>query len=181
VSLFLEKIPNDRTCDEIEIPAYFCSCLRYYDVPQNKYSGVESSISGIYTTRLIQEMSKNILQQINSESYSSYTNFRGQICLKVSLDKILEVNYQKLSPNRQYFKLVLSVNESVFARFEAVVMLVNVWLKPRGPSEGYEVAPFYLGGRRVLRLMYIKRTDAYAGLCEEFCRARQLHAPLCVC
>ena len=32
VSLFLEKIPNTRSCDDINIPPYFCACLKYYDV-----------------------------------------------------------------------------------------------------------------------------------------------------
>ena len=50
------------------------------------------------------------------------------------------------------------------ARFEAVVMVSTVWLKSRAIDQGYAIEPTYLDGRKVIRIMYIKRTDTFAGL-----------------
>ena len=79
VSLFLEKIPNDRTCDDLSIPTYFCSCLRYYNVSPETY-GDRPPTTYAFAPKLLAELSSTVIQQINEESYTSLNNYRGQIC-----------------------------------------------------------------------------------------------------
>lgn len=37
VSLLLEKIPNTRTCDDINIPSFYCACMKMKTIERDVY------------------------------------------------------------------------------------------------------------------------------------------------
>jgi len=179
-SLFISKIPNFRTCDSIKIPPYFCSCLKFYDLPKDIYTS-PSSQEDKNTSALVNYFANRMLQQINDDSYTSFHSEMGHICRKLSLNRIESVQWQYLDRSRHFYKFVLSVNEHKFARFEGVMLISATYMRPRCLEQGYGVIPMYESGRRQYRVMYVKRQDAYAGLCEDMCRLKLISAPLCIC
>lgn len=179
-SLFVSKITNLRTCDSIKIPPYFCSCLKFYDLPEEVYIS-PSNEEEKRTSELVNYFANRMLQQINDDSYTSFHSEMGHICRKLSLNRIESVQWQYLDRSRHFYKFVLSVNEHKFARFEGVMLQTATYMRPRCLEQGYGVIPMYSEGRRQYRVMYVKRQDAYAGLCEDMCRLKLISAPLCIC
>jgi len=163
LSLFISKIPNFRTCDSIKIPPYFCSCLKFYDIPQETYTHPISP-EDQNTGEVINYFANRMLQQINDDSYTSFHSEMGHICRKLSLNRIESVQWQYLDHSRHFYKFVLSVNEHKFARFEGVVLISATYMRPRCLEQGYAVVPVYETGRRQYRVMYVMWLDAYAGL-----------------
>lgn len=53
--------------------------------------------------------------------------------------------------------------------------------RARNISDSYIVSPYYLRGRRTWKLIYTRRIDSYAGLCEIAARAKQIPPELCIC
>ena len=108
VSLLLEKIPNNRTCESIGIPAFWCSCLKFEEVNTTIPSFIHS-------------LAQEVVDQINEESYLSRLNSLGRICQKLNLNKIFRV--WVLSTDEEYYKIQFTVKESKTVLFESVVLL----------------------------------------------------------
>lgn len=77
MSLLIDKIPNDRSCGDIEIPPFFCSCAIFYklelkDKPEGR------------TSLILRIMLENVIQIINTESYASSNIPPNHICRKIT-------------------------------------------------------------------------------------------------
>lgn len=179
LSLFLDKVPNSRNCEDVDIPPYFCSCLVFHGIPMEVLEG--DGERNVYARNLIGMLANEVVYSINLETHTPYKSHKGHVCRKVSFNEIHDLQWLRLSSSRHFYKLILSVKESPLARFEAVVLVSSSYLRPRSFEQGYFVTPYYSGGKRVFRIMYIKRQDAYAGLCEDICRLKQIQPPLCIC
>ena len=178
--LFTTKIPNIRTCDMAFVPSFFCSCLKFKTIEPAIYTSPQNFNESV-TQHLVNYFADEIIRQINDEVYTSMTAWTGRICQKLTMNRLELVEWQFLSTTRHYYKLVFSVNESKTARFEAVIMLSTNFMPAHSSQTGYRVLPIYTDGRRQFRIMYIKRQDAYAGICEEISKAMGVPAPLCIC
>ena len=176
-SLFTTKIPNHRTCESAFVPSFFCSCLKFKEIDRAAYTTPQDP----YASFLVNYFAEEIIRQINDEVYTSARTWPGQLCQKLRLNRVELVEWQFLSTSRHYYKLVLSVQESKSVRFEAVVLLSASYLPAHSLQTGYRVLPIFTEGRRQFRIMYIKRQDAYAGMCEEMSKALGVPAALCVC
>lgn len=175
VSLLIEKISNSRNCDSVDIPVFFCSCLKYFPVSEESYS------SNPYSKALLDFLAAEAVRAINEQSYTPLASGYNRVCRKVSLKTYKEVQVQKINHTRHLYKFDFSVNEHPSANFEVVVMYSVSWMKPRRADEGYPLTFYHLEGRKGLRILYIKRTDTYAGLCEEVCKLKEIYPPLCIC
>ena len=71
VNLMWEKIPNTRTCDDINIPAYFCSCKPMVEI---EASSVEA-------------IALEAIWEINRELRTHRFSY-GKVCKAISLKEI---------------------------------------------------------------------------------------------
>ena len=62
VSVLLDKIPNSRSCEDVNIEDYFCVCLPYDELSENEYES-NQIVSGviIFTIESINKSQKNHL------------------------------------------------------------------------------------------------------------------------
>ena len=179
ISLLLDKVPNYRGCDDINIPPYFCSCTVFRTVDEKLYNS--TAPESPYAARIFSIMVNELISQVNSEAYTPFKSAFGHICQKVHFDKIESAEFLKIDLFTHFYKLIVSVKESHVARFEAVFMISSNYLRARRPEQAYPLINIYIQGRKQMRIMYIKRQDPYAGLCEELCKLKQIQPPLCIC
>lgn len=170
ISLLLEKIHNDRTCEEAGIPAFWCSCLPFTEVDYTSYENMESFIT---------EIANDIIYHINEEVYSSKSGGYHHICQKISLKSINKLWY--LSTKEEYYKLQLSIKESPEVVFEGVVLITHKPYRSRSVKDSFTVNPYYTSGKKRSKIMYIRRVDSYAGPCEVIARSKRISAELCIC
>lgn len=180
ISLFTTKISNYRNCDSALVPSFFCSCLKFKEIEREVYTS-PSNPKDQQAYSIISYFAEEIIRQINDEVYTSARTWPGALCQKLRLGGVEQVEWQYLSTSRHYYKLVLSVEGNKAVRFEAVIMLSASFLPPHSSQTGYRVLPIYTEARRQFRIMYIKRQDVYAGMCEEMSKEMGIPAPLCIC
>lgn len=163
VSLLYELVPNTRTCDDLQIPPFWCSCLAFTD----QTDALQSTFPMI---SLINE----VIWQINNEVAN-----QKDICRTVTLKTIKGILSLENDPEF-YYKIQFSVQQSETALFEVLILLSKRHLKKR-LRDGFGSRPFYFNGKKTLKIMYIKRLDAYAGVCKEIANSLQINPILCIC
>ena len=164
VSLLLERIPNTRTCADMHIPLYYCSCLSFNEVPASSmnFTGLLSLPLNYINTHI--------------ESTSSEA-----LCHPLSLKKLLKVFELKTSITSSYFKIRFSVEESSKAVFDAVIRTSRAHNLPTpilndNPGHFNSSFPF-----EKIELHEVIRTDKYAGICEELAKVFGVRAAYCIC
>lgn len=170
ISVLLEKAKNDRTCEEVGIPAFWCSCLPFTQVNYTDYEHMED---------LVLDLAEDVVYNINEDVYSSKSGGYHHICQKISLKSVLKLWY--LGTKEEYYKLQISINESPDVIFEAVVLLTHKNYRSRSVKDAFTVNPYYATGKKRSKIMYIRRVDSYAGPCEVIARSKRISAELCVC
>lgn len=166
VSLLLEKIPNNRTCFDIGIPAFWCSCLKFAEVNEEP-------------DKIVLNIGQILIDNINEESFRSRVTSAGSVCQKLTLGKIQKL--WVLSTDEEYYKLQFEINEQTGVLFESVVLLTWKNYRQRNPNDSYQQMPFYDFGKRKLNIMYIRRVDSYAGKCEDIAKKFDVRAEICIC
>lgn len=162
--MFLEEANDNRSCEELGIPPFWCSCLKLHKVTE--------------PPPLAKSLAQLIIQQINEEAVIPHSS-KPSICRKVSLKHI--ENLWVLSTSEDFYKLQLSINESEKVLFEAVISVTAQPHRSRNIKDAYPLYPFYDSGKKRTRIMHIKRVDSYAGLCELIAKQFKHNAELCVC
>lgn len=186
VSIFLEKIMNNRSCGDIHIPTFYCSCMKMELLEPDLYEDPIPSNSSLITElgHVVDSVVKLSLFELNSATHTSPLAARGQICQRLTLKTINSVYAQRISLKDEAFKVEFSVNEHPSARFETYTILgvTEKLVGIKENQEGLVPAPaFFRGRKKRLRIMFIKRLDSYAGLCEEVAYAKGINAALCIC
>jgi hypothetical protein len=170
ISVLLEKAKNDRTCEEVGIPAFWCSCLPFTQVNYTDYEHMED---------LVFDLAEDVIFNINEDVYSSKSGGYHHICQKISLKSVLKLWY--LGTKEEYYKLQISINESSHVIFEAVILLTHKSYRSRSVKDAFAANPYYATGKKRSKIMYIRRVDSYAGPCEVIARSKRISAELCVC
>lgn len=141
VSLLLEKVPNNRTCADIGIPVFWCSCLKFLPVTLPMTQNFDS---------LINDLAQEVVFQINEEAYSP-KSARQHICQKLTLREVKQL--WVLSTEEDFYKMQLVVNESDSALFEAVVQITTVNYRARSIGDAFTLNPIYDYGPKRFRVM----------------------------
>lgn len=179
VSLLLEKIPNSRTCDQIFIPSFWCSCMTMHSI------SAESTRRTRALQLLVDQFVGYVIEVMNSEIYTTTRGYKDLICQRVTMREITSVYVQKVTSRDEAFKIEFNIAEHPTARFEAYIV-IGVTNKFVGIKEdatdAFPTIPVYYLGRKVkARLLFLKRLDKYAGLCEEIATERHINPALCIC
>lgn len=126
----------------------------------------------------IQLIADEVLWSLNKISNTPFST-QLSICQKITLKDITAVGLQKTS-KEFFFKLRLEINESSSVVFEALVLLSKEKLKTR-LRDGFGRWPYFYNGKKNLKIMYVKRLDAYAGLCKDLSLLKNMDPMFCVC
>lgn len=185
VSLLMEKVPNTRRCEDVLIPSFFCSCTKFHNIEQSAYSRSSSDRDGA-TSHFVTYLAKEVLSLINEETRTSWQSQGNQICAKLTLGSIEKAQYQVVSNYLHVYRLEMTVQQSPTALFEVMVSVLTQQKRPkaREPPEfdaEYKRHLLYSKGRKLFKVLQVKRNDSYEGLCEELSRLKGVPAPLCVC
>lgn len=167
VSLIREQIPDSRKCSDVGIPSFWCSCLSFEEI---EVGALES---------LVVHLADEVLVQLNEVVYTPKNYQMGAVCKKLTLGKLIKVEHQG-TETENYYRLRFFTQQSTTVAFEALVLLSRTKLKTRY-RDGFGSKAFYFEGRQTFKLMYVKRLDAYAGLCKDLSLSVGLEPMYCVC
>ena len=175
VNLFLEKASFNRSCEELKISPFDCSCLVLQEI--NDIEKNEEFYSLVLT--IIQEAIAKMNYAVNTPLLGQF-----QLCQKLSFYRILKVYGLMLNNKVEELQIKFSVNESESAVFEVFAFVgtdpkstVLIASGYRGPIISY----VYRGYKTRIKIFGIKRKDPYAGLCETISRSLKIKAEYCIC
>ena len=163
VSLFLEEIDRNRTCEDVNIPSFWCSCIQFTEE--------------IVTSKHI-KMTNEGLAHINAKIHTPNGPGFG-ICRLLTLSSLLSVSYQQ-DKSQSYYKVEFTVQESRYAHFEMLLLISATRLRTR-TRDGFGSSPFFLDSASWLKVMYVARLDAYAGVCKDLSSSFNLDPVVCIC
>lgn len=174
-NLFQESANLNRTCDDLKISPFACSCLVI-----KEFFGYKKNPE---LSHLIHEIIKEGVLKINTEILSPV---HGQFdaCQQVSFKKVLNTYGLILNNKVEELQIKFSINESPAAIFEVFAFVGtdnrNFMLKTDGTRGS--VSPFiYRNHKARIRVVGIKRKDKYAGKCEDYTRSLNLKSEFCIC
>lgn len=175
VNLFANKAPLNRSCEDLNISPFDCSCL------------VVEELFNITDDKDFYQLALTVIEEaLYKINYGVHTPYIGQynICKKLTFNKILNVYGMMLNNKVEELQLKFSVNESPSAVFEAFAFVgtharseVLIASGYRGPVTNY----VYRGYRTRIKIFGIKRKDKYAGPCEDYTRSLDLRSEFCIC
>jgi hypothetical protein len=186
INLFTEKASNTRTCEGIDIPSWYCSTYALKPVSEKVYNDSEDDLTGEEQalSQLVKSVSVEIVQVINSFSYGAPGQTPGQLCKKLTFDRVSLVIAENIPDTGLIMKLSLKVKESQAAIFDSVVLIkrdCDLYTPPM-ELENYSPFPLYYRGEKLcVKLISVMRTDVYTGKCEGFLRELGINPEFCIC
>jgi hypothetical protein len=185
-SLLNEVIPLNRTCEEAQIPLWYCSTYLPKPQPARLYDPAERGSldkEEAELAELISQLAERVILTMNEDVFTTTIMDAGLLCNKLTFEEIKTVSYVEVSPSSHVFRVMLSVNESLQAQFDSWIAITSKPLnEPSMKHENYLAQPInYRGKRLYSRILSIIRTDRYAGECEQIARTLQLNPQYCIC
>jgi len=176
ISLFLEDVPDDRDCEDLNIPLHYCSCKEFLEIPKTEAVKMPA----------IMTLAQLGVAYINAGIDRDEV---GDICAHLTVLDVLKAGYQlsvrDLSSLSRSFKVRVSVKESENAKFDIVGMLVPAEDYRRRSQTAAAESTFVTDKGEELKVIItvteVFRVDPYAGICEEMAIAAQTQAPFCIC
>lgn len=176
--LVTEAVPRNRTCQDIGILPWFCSCISLIELSPNQYS------KGTELHSLVNSVVDSALTQINKETFTPLHLERGIYCEHLSLAKIEKVYAAKYTNVLEQIQVQFRVNESKAALFEVFSVVGSdsndYLIKPKADREPIR-STVYRGYEAFIRVIGIMRKDPYAGPCEQLSEAHGLKGQYCIC
>jgi hypothetical protein len=176
--LFKRQIEKDRTCREMRISKFFCSCVDFSVINLEEYyypKGVD--INYMELSKLLKTLGFDAVEYINHLLFSKV--HKAKLCQTLSFNYITNAS-GLLIGQREYIKLEVSVHEDPIVRFEAMYEIRESRIHT-SPYDNLSTQIFYRGNKRSFRIMYINRVDSYLGPCEEFSTSLGLPSQYCIC
>jgi hypothetical protein len=175
VNLFRELAPVNRTCDELNISPFDCSCLVVEEI-----EGYEDD-EELYD--LVMTVIEESIYKINAMVHTPFTGDYN-ICEKLSFRKVMNVYGLMLNNKVEELQIKFGVNENKNAVFE-VFAFVGTHVRSTvliASSYRRSIVPYvYRGYRSRVKIFGIKRKDKYAGVCENVARKLNIKAEYCLC
>jgi Protein of unknown function (DUF229) len=175
VNLFTQRSPLNRSCEEISISPFDCSCL------------VVEEIIGIQNNKEVYSLALEIIQEglnrINTGAYTPYIGDYG-ICRKLSFHKLISSYGNVINNKVEELQLKFTVNESkkvIFEVFAFVGTHIRSTVLRVDRDRGTIVTSAYRGNPVRIKIFGIKRIDPYEGPCENLSRKYNIKSEYCVC
>ncbi|CAG9322489.1 unnamed protein product [Blepharisma stoltei] len=175
VSLFLEKISDNRNCEDVGIPAYWCKCSKFKAIEIDKISGLAEHIAN--------EGIKTVNRKVWKDKSHEY-------CSQITLGDILSIEQEIVSHNEIFnrtYKVKISINESsdfIFSiqAYVAPVFLSELTIKEELENELYPLSDFSYGNLILsVQIHKIVRDDQNWDFCIELAELLTAKHSYCVC
>lgn len=185
INLFTEKASNSRTCEEIDIPSWYCSTYALKPINSKVYDG-STDLEGedFAMSELVKSITNEIVNVINSFSYGAPGHIQGQYCRKLTLKNVSLVIGENIPNTGLIMKLSIKINENEAAIFDSIVLVKRECELGTPPMELENYWPFpiyYRGEKLCAKLINVVRTDVYTGKCEGFLRELGINPEFCIC
>lgn len=182
-NLFSEKVPANRTCNDIGVLPWHCSCLVMQVVDPELYA------YGGSLHEIIKTIVSDAIESINQRVYGSHIFAKGVFCMRLSFKSVLKVYGLKINNVLEQMQVQFTVNEHPSAIFEVYSVLGTQekgHIMRNDNERGAASVAVYRGYKIRIRVSYrqiigISRKDSYAGPCEVVSRSHGLKAEFCVC
>mmetsp|Transcript_33396 Transcript_33396/g.58545 ORF Transcript_33396/g.58545 Transcript_33396/m.58545 type:complete len:737 (+) Transcript_33396:58-2268(+) len=170
-NLFTEKISDSRTCADIGINPWHCSCMELEDI--------DLSVATEAQLALLNHLAELAVSKMNSEVYGFEGASKGKVCQKLSLNRIEAAYGTGLNSVKELVKIEISVAQSSSFRIE-VSFKISSDNSAKDKNATQEVY-VYEGLQKYIRILSFLRLDRYVGACEILAREASLNAEYCVC
>lgn len=178
LSLLLEHVPDTRTCQDLDIPMYYCTCMSFMDIPPQQLLFAP-----------VQDLAKLGVRFLNAVRRNEDS---GELCRKITLGEVVKAGMQQIGERGSWmrnYKVRITIKESKNARFEVIGLLANKEeLSKMGLTQEDRptISTSFLSpdGQEVpllLQLQEVIRVDVYEGLCEELALAADVSPQYCIC
>jgi Protein of unknown function (DUF229) len=175
LNLFTQRSPLNRTCEEISISPFDCSCLVVQEIVKIKDNKKLYSLA----LKIIEEA----LFRINSEAHTP-DNGEYSICRKLSFNNLTSSYGNVINNKVEQLQLKFSVNESkkvIFEVFAFVGTHIRSTVLRVDRDRGTVATSVYRSNPVRIKIFGIKRIDSYAGPCENLSRKYNIKSEYCVC
>ena len=119
------------------------------------------------------------VEQLNEDIYTAKVPGHTHLCEKLTLSRV--VKSWVLSTTEDYYKFQFTVQESDSVLFEAVVLVTTLKYRQRKSTDSFSILPIHYHSKATQRIMYVRRIDAYAGLCEQIAKLKGVRPDFCLC
>ncbi|CAG9312321.1 unnamed protein product [Blepharisma stoltei] len=172
-NLFNEKVPNNRTCNDAGIPPWLCSTYYLKNIDMQALDKAE--------TKFLQTVAEEVINTINSNSYSSKIHDKGILCRKVTLKLINSASSTEAESNTMIYKIQLEINESD-AVFDAWTYVSPYETSLLDSDKALHTFPVIHKSQKMIgKISQIYRIDSYGGKCEDASRSLGFNAEFCIC
>ena len=175
VNLFTDKALLNRTCEEIGISPFDCSCLVLEEIRDIEDNAELYRLARV----IIEEALHKMNSLVNTPLAGDY-----QLCEKMTYRSIISAYGLMLNNKVEELQLKFAINENFNAIFEAFAFVgsdkrstVLVPTNQKGTTYTY----VYRGYGTRIKIFGIKRKDTYAGPCEDLTRKLQIKSEYCLC
>lgn len=173
VNLLTQRINDSRTCEDIAVSDWLCSCTQFDEFNSDVYLGTQASP----LRNLLEQLAKDGIAEIGTGLMSS----RGALfhCESLTLDKITYAAGKVSSKTKEMIKFQISVKESALMKFELNYLIYSE--DAFVSQETTALKPIYYLGKKQYRLLFVNRLDKYEGDCEERAKSFNIAAKFCLC
>mmetsp|Transcript_22712 Transcript_22712/g.22462 ORF Transcript_22712/g.22462 Transcript_22712/m.22462 type:complete len:302 (+) Transcript_22712:375-1280(+) len=175
ISLLMEKVKDSRTCEDIRINLYWCTCLKYEEF--NRLSSEEESA-------IVQRIAEAGIEAINRKISKDKAH---EYCMTVSLAEIIKTDHEITDAKVKHYKVDIKINEhpDFIFRVIAQVMPSSELMKYKKQELENQIYPTASldssQGRIELQVQNVVRVDNTNEICMEIGNNVKGKDNYCVC
>ena len=177
VNLLTTIAPKSRTCDDLDINPWECSCLKTIEI-----ANPNTRIKDL--AEFLRDYAENV---INSISYTDPKHPIGRICKKITLGKILKIYQIGVNNVEEIFKLEIESPTREGMKFQVTYFLAADGLQMSADKDKFKVETYAYKSYPlkvrviIMQILTISRIDTFAGDCENTARLENIRAEFCAC
>lgn len=176
ISLLLEEVPDERTCDDVTIPIHRCSCNTW----------LQLNTEHANTLDFLKILASLGMYAINNRLRKEHSL---DFCKILSFKNIIQAESTDLEESQTalLFRIRATVNEDPVAHFEiqgifSTAEKIKKWLKNDEDGEIYPIANVTINHEpMMMQVLEIIRVDSYTGICEEIAGSIGAKPGYCIC
>lgn len=163
VNIFTEKVPDSRRCEDVEIPPWYCSGYEFNTVPNYVFNSsnpahysmnsAEKDLSSLLTL-----LADETIQSLNSKVYSVKIYPKGNLCMKMTLNRVELAIWNRILDDKLLIKILLSIEENPEVRLDSWILISTHYdmTVPPMEVENFDPFPVTFEGRKLFgKVRYI--------------------------